>query len=602
MTLELSGTNFDLASLPSSRGDNKTLRNSKTQKNILKRIPSSTIIKTKNNKYDNSVLFALREQSFKEKELKRALIKQRQRSQAVLPIPQHKSTLYLTDNIQSTTRDSEEIINTGPSTSLLKNIVHERQLEKNKVSHKEENVQLDRKHKTMNLAKKINIREYLNKTRELILMKYTAEIKKERALRLQESYNNEIESINDSIKSMQQAKKLFNDDFLSKYNEYVKHLAIQKEEEKIISENLYNKIILLKKDIAQLEAKKNRIESDKIGLERWMYFQIQIKEKKIALPPYYKTILDTPDLCYESDDTELFTTAIKRNLLKQISLEEYNRVKLYKNKLLFNDEEFLEQFQKFENKNIKLIFKYNLIANEVVKLKSEKIDLKDKSEKYDETITHDILVKQSELNQLTSRYNQLLKDKNSLIHLTHSHSSSNISINKKRNQNVLSEFNMNSRGIKGRIYQTKLHSKIIELYESAMEVPGIKKPIIRSDYEMLFLLGKIENALDVLLEKNRVLLNGPLAVLYKEIQVELDKDRKVKKTKMQREAQMKKIEYLKAKIEERNNKIHFLPLRKVDYGYIQFSKKDKIELLSRKENKIPQFEDFMFDVDNNTFV
>jgi hypothetical protein len=161
---------------------------------------------------------------------------------------------------------------------------------------------------------------------------------------------------------------------------------------------------------------------------------------------------------------------------------------------------------------------------------------------------------------------------------------------------------MNSRGIKGRIYQTKLHSKIIELYESAMEVPGIKKPIIRSDYEMLFLLGKIENALDILLERNRVFLNGPLAVLYKEIQVELDKDRKVKKTKMQREAQMKKIEYLKAKIEERNNKIHFLPLRKVDYGYIKFSKKDKIELLSRKENKIPQFEDFMFDVDNNTFV
>ena len=218
---------------------------------------------------------------------------------------------------------------------------------------------------------------------------------------------------------------------------------------------------------------------------------IQIKEKKIVLPPYYKTILDTPDLCYESDDTELFTTAIKRSILKQISLEEYNRVKLYKNKLLFNDEEFLEQFQKFENKNITLIFKYNLIANEVAKLKTEKIDLKDKSEKYDETITHDILVKQSELNQLTSRYNQLLKDKNSLVHLTHSHSSSNISINKKRNQNVLSEFNMNSRGIKGRIYQTKLHSKIIELYESAMEVPGIKKPIIRRDYEMLFLLGKI---------------------------------------------------------------------------------------------------------------
>ena len=169
----------------------------------------------------------------------------------------------------------------------------------------------------MNISKKTNIKEYLNKTRELLLLKYTTDIKKERALRLQESYSNEIESINDNIQSMKQAKKLFHEEFLSKYNEYVKQLLIQKEEEKLIAENLYDNILLLKKDIVQLEAKKNKVENDKLNLERWMYFQIKIHEQKISLPPYYKTSLDTKDPSFCTHNNEIFMTVFKKGMLNK---------------------------------------------------------------------------------------------------------------------------------------------------------------------------------------------------------------------------------------------------------------------------------------------
>lgn len=86
--------------------------------------------------------------------------------------------------------------------------------------------------------KKESIKDFMNKTRELILMKYTANIKQERAIRLQETYENEVESINDTIKSLKQAQSLFNETFYVKFGDYVKHLSNQREIEKAKSSNL----------------------------------------------------------------------------------------------------------------------------------------------------------------------------------------------------------------------------------------------------------------------------------------------------------------------------------------------------------------------------
>ena len=80
-------------------------------------------------------------------------------------------------------------------------------------------------------------------------------------------------------------------------------------------------------------------------------------------------------------------------------------------------------------------------------------------------------------------------------------------------------------------------------------------------------------------------MNGPSALLYKEIQTKLDKRRKITKVKMQRDAQMNKIEQLKTKIEEKNNKIHFLPLKKLIMAIFNIIKKIILNYYRIKKTK-----------------
>ena len=53
-----------------------------------------------------------------------------------------------------------------------------------------------------------------------------------------------------------------------------------------------NYIFQLKKDIVSLNLKNKKIKNDRDGLNRWMYLQICVKEKKKVLPKYYKIILE----------------------------------------------------------------------------------------------------------------------------------------------------------------------------------------------------------------------------------------------------------------------------------------------------------------------
>ena len=43
---------------------------------------------------------------------------------------------------------------------------------------------------------------------------------------------------------------------------------------------------------------------------------------------------------------------------------------------------------------------------------------------------------------------------------------------------------MNKGSFKGKVYYTKVHFKIIELYSTVMDIPGIKTPALKNDYDM----------------------------------------------------------------------------------------------------------------------
>ena len=140
--------------------------------------------------------------------------------------------------------------------------------------------------------KKESIKDAINKTRDMILNKYTKSIKKERIIRLKEVKENNLDRVENIITSMKKTNKLFNDTFLQKFNDYVRELEIQRELAKAENTNLMEEILKQKNEISQLESQIRKIEYEKNNIVRWIFFQILVKEKKIYLPFYYKSIIE----------------------------------------------------------------------------------------------------------------------------------------------------------------------------------------------------------------------------------------------------------------------------------------------------------------------
>ena len=94
--------------------------------------------------------------------------------------------------------------------------------------------------------------------------------------------------------------------------------------------------------------------------------------------------------------------------------------------------------------------------------------------------------------------------------------------------------------MRSKLKQTKLYSKILEVFNNICEDKNItiqmilKKGNMTSEIEMINMLAKIELGLDELITKNRIFLNGPKASEYKSIQIQIEKEHKIKKTILQR--------------------------------------------------------------------
>ena len=140
--------------------------------------------------------------------------------------------------------------------------------------------------------KKQKVREYINKTRDIQLLKFTTSIQKERNIRLKEKYDNEIERVEDEIKLINESSKLFNDKFINKFNDTVKQLFTRRENEKTRSIHLMKEIIKYKNEISLLESKIRKVEYDKYNIIRWIYFQICVNEQILKIPIHYKAIIE----------------------------------------------------------------------------------------------------------------------------------------------------------------------------------------------------------------------------------------------------------------------------------------------------------------------
>ena len=479
--------------------------------------------------------------------------------------------------------------------------------------------------------KRNNTKEVIEKSRELKYYIYSSQMQNEAYKRSKENELNEIEYYNDKIKVLNNLKKLFNIKFIDKLGDYIKFINSQIEIERTKNISLINNIIKLKNEIKQINNKLRRKNLHKKNILKWVYFQIQLKEKKLTLPSYYRTILENyskNDISSKEENEEnnirlfrnekrrFYSVHIRRsrkNLTKtkpkknqgdfnsenglfynkEIDLEnpknmpEIFKIKNYKSFPIYNTiDELNEVLVFFDNKNIaKIKYHYDL-RMEIFYLKKEL--LKEKKEIIKEENNHEnsIIMKQKDLNEI----NDNMTVNNSLI--------------QKLKKNTYKKYNKTSfkdnKNISLLKHVSKLYNTCKSLalktnFEITKEKIDKNKDKSKDFNEILEKLTYITFVINYLLSKFKIYNSNEYGgkELLNKLKNDIDKNHKIEYAIEQRKNICKKNIELRKIIYERNNKIYFLPNRKLDFNYnTNYSKSKKKSFENNKLENI-FFEDLI---------
>ena len=488
--------------------------------------------------------------------------------------------------------------------------------------------------------KRETVNNYIPKTVKYKKIQYSSKINQERGRILKENYQNQIELSDDIFISLEKTKKLLNFNFVDKISNYIKFIYSKIESEKNKNVSLINEIITYKNEIKILNNKITKKINERNFILKWIYFQIRIKEKKLTLPSYYRLIIENPETkknknedlpirraTFRKSSKKLLksNSSLERisrgysenknehkyknidnnyiiekglfyncplNLSDPVKMNEINKIKTYKNNLIFNSvDEFIEVFTFFENKIIaKLKYYYKL---KMIIYKMKKVLLKAENEINENQIRYDNSITQrekdfNELNTYIKYKNKVIQELN--LDKYNIHFKPN-SYTKKTNENL------------NIIY---LYEKITDLYNTCkslklnLKISKEKKPSKKDlnfqTNKILYRLKYITFVADYFSAQFKIYKNSQKGnkEYFIKLKNEIEKNHKIQKAAEQRIKDKENIIKLEKQIEERNNKIYFLPYRKIDlYNNI---KDDKEEITSCKVNKIKKihFDDLLF--------
>ena len=478
-----------------------------------------------------------------------------------------------------------------------------------------------------NVGKKITIRDYINKTRDIISLRHSYDIKKERITNLKASYQSQLTALDQTLCSLKKSRDKIQNECFDKYNSYIKHLSKKTDEERDICISLIKERDQLKKEIVQLEAQIKKYGDEKKGILRWILLQIQLKEHLVLLPPHYYTVIEKEEPYIYKQTVNLIKPKIIGDL-GLVSEKERKRIKQYMNNSIFNDaDEFDEEFQKLEKKNLYMFKKLNFVGKTLAKIREEKELLKSEDEEREKRGKYEIAVAQNKLKIVKNNYVRLMYEKVKIENnkqdvekgaktkikpilytnknkLFHSLSSESLKIlqNEKNNHNIYTNnIYLKKKGmLYNKIFNVFTTSLLIQIdppekEESPTSSRGKTSRVRLSEgSEMLEMLEHIEKVLTILINfSQEIKSNENFALLLKDIYTKIDKENKNKKNMYQKEL-LKEQELIKnKKIEERNKKIYFIPLKKVDPKYSILLKKNQLKKQKKSSDKDLQFCDFI---------
>ena len=403
--------------------------------------------------------------------------------------------------------------------------------------------------------------DYIEKTKSIILLNYRLKLKKEAKKTIENNIKNQIKELDFKMEEIKKAKNELEDNFIIKYYTHLKQLQMNLDNERIININLMLKLSSLNKEVNSLEGIIQKKKSYINNIEKWLKFLILLKTKK------------------NFSDVK---KALKENLNE--------------NGKIFNDvDEFEDIFVNEENKNIFLLKRYEQKRLEVENLKDER-DLYEKNEnKITSTLNNEILEKEKLHTLMRLRYESLRKLKGKIL----SNTNNNQFQPKKKSSSIKNTNPTNNK---------KLYLKIVQIYVNIYNncfredifIYNLKQIVNRNE-KMIKMMICIELMCNYLIGKfNEYKSEKKFSKILIEIQSKIDFEHKRQKTIEKKQEEYKKYLELKKQIDKRNEKVYFIPKKKVDnYPFNIFVKPKNNKNNEKNVNKELTIEDFLYDLEED---
>ena len=515
----------------------------------------------------------------------------------------------------------------------------------------------DQKEIRVNKRQNIPAREYISNTKDIQLMKFIHRHKIERYNMLSSIRQSELDSLTNTLISLEKSKDSLKKNYNEKYESYVAFLKQQKDEEEKNSLNLFLQKERIKKEISQLQLRFNKIKKERLFMVNMVLLQIQVKEQLRNIPEKAMLIFDNNMKILLRDkrrQKRKRTITIKSNS-NEVFDKEIKRIMKYKKKIIYNDiSEFEYDYKQIEDKVIKKYQEYRKLETEIEELKE--IYNKEKAEKEHDPDLEDVR-KCSLLSNKVKHKNEELKQEKLSLKIKFNdkrhnilnksrpmlkHSLSSISLRSSDNHNNINNINSsNSKSslnyfLKTNMYYdtysilglnklftlnnfnfnkmhnvSELYNYCFKLYKTAKEnlfddievhfevEKNMTTPIINENIIILKMLDYIDKVLGLLLfQKQTYLLDGELRKKYEKIKSLMEKEKRRMKliNNFKQEEEKKKMKL--KELELKKNIVKYIPTKKIDYNYYFRAQKEHLEKLKKlSELKKPiTFEDFMYDV------
>ena len=516
------------------------------------------------------------------------------------------------------------------------------------------NISKDKKVR-VNKRKNISAREYVSDTKNIQLMKYIHKNKIERFNMLTNLKKTELDSISNTILSLENNKDFIVNNYHEKYASYVNYLKKRKDEEEKSDFELFLTSEKIRREISQLQLRYNKKKKEKNFIVNMALLLIQIKEKLRKIPEKAVSLFENNMKGLDGQRRAMKkpkTVFTKTN--KIIFDDELNKILKYRGRVIYKDIfEFDYDYQQIEDRVRNKFKEKEKLDIEIEDLKEEYNRVKEEAafDPYAEDkeelkrIINKLKAKNEELKQeiislkvkfSDARFNILTKKKHILKHSTSTisirrnniNSSGNGIINDKdndfflNNANIyydnystlygfkspytLSNFNFNKMIDVSDLYIScfKLYkiskNNLFDEIEINFDVEkNMKSPKINEDLVIIKMLEYIDQVVTLLIiQKSHCMSDINLRKKYEKIKNLLERDKRrmrfINKFKEEEEKQKLKIQELELK----KNKVNYIPSKKSEYKYYFKAQKDhliKIKKLAELR-KSPTFEDFLYDI------